>query len=305
MTGFTPVPEAFGGLGVKNVSLHPKDAHWEAAESLGAERGQTAEEFLEEAERRLKEFPYPGPDCLLPEDIVALGETGKLLAAQQKHADACPFCGSLVNSLVPSEARVAALRKVVTEGEERAPIGLPLQTPRLAAPAIQAREMTVRPFTYGPAVTVAGFLCVLVAGWTLIVTQRSIDPIQQNRVDLGLTEVLSGEALRNPQVFAISKSSVTISDDDLREVLKGPAALAYAKIAEIQVEPLREKEFRILLAHELGHVVKVGGLVSDKRVLYYQGAEARIDPVKFFVSLDGNRSKLLTAAAPSQSGVPD
>jgi hypothetical protein len=70
-----------------------------AAEELALQQGVAWETVLATDRERASNSTYPGPDCLLPDDLERLFSSGTLLdAAQADHVAGCRGCAALLAS---------------------------------------------------------------------------------------------------------------------------------------------------------------------------------------------------------------
>lgn len=73
------------------------------AERHARARGQSLQEFLEEDARRLRESPYPGPDCLQPFEVERYVREGVLPEGRLEHLRDCAMCAEVVQYAEPSD----------------------------------------------------------------------------------------------------------------------------------------------------------------------------------------------------------
>jgi hypothetical protein len=77
---------------------------------------------LKEGDWELLQSPYPGPECLRPDQVLAYGESGDLTQDQWDHVADCTYCAKLLAIATPDEhLREAFLNEV----RESAPKALP------------------------------------------------------------------------------------------------------------------------------------------------------------------------------------
>jgi hypothetical protein len=65
-------------------------------ERRAADLGMTPEQLLTDYGRRLRESTYPTPECLQPEDVQAMIDTGARTPEQAIHIEACQPCKQLL-----------------------------------------------------------------------------------------------------------------------------------------------------------------------------------------------------------------
>lgn len=70
-----------------------------AAEELARQRGTDAQEILRRNREAVRNSGYPGPDCLVPEEIESFfADPDGLEADRAKHAENCAGCSALLAS---------------------------------------------------------------------------------------------------------------------------------------------------------------------------------------------------------------
>jgi len=86
-----------------------------AAEELAQQRGTDSKEILHRDREQARNSDYPGPDCLVPDEIEYLfADPAGAEAGRAKHAISCPACSALLASagadLVETERILACVR---------------------------------------------------------------------------------------------------------------------------------------------------------------------------------------------------
>lgn len=261
-----------------------EDTYRAAAQRLGAERGLTPEQFIQDAGECLEKYDYPTPDCLSPEDIVAFSTSSILLDQQRRHADTCRFCGPLLQSLSPSPERIADLRRVVTSSEE-------------APQTVWARAWQgLSSSGWFPAAAMASAVGILVAGGSFFshstyqieaITPKSPAPFQ--------VENLTRQVLASSDVLKIQNTTSSASTEALRNVLTSSSARAYSKVVKVENESKREQQFQVYLLHEMNHqnLVEKNDTEKPPTQVRYQGVEAKFNVDQLFNKLDQKRPEVL------------
>lgn len=88
----------------------------QSAEILGNWVGKQADDVVAEYRGAVHESRYPGPDCLMPEQLLGFVETSDLDPQHLAHAAECAPCGGLLEAARPSaERRKAFLEALRSE----------------------------------------------------------------------------------------------------------------------------------------------------------------------------------------------
>lgn len=263
-----------------------EDTYRAAAQRLGAERGLTPEQFIQDAGQRLERYDYPTPDCLSPEDIVAFSTSATLLDEQRRHAETCRFCGPLLQSLSPSPERIADLRKVVAG---------PQEVPRTSWARAREAFAAIASGGWFPAAAMASIVCVLIAGWS-IVNQHPTFMAIEVPTPSGV-EVITRQVIANSDVLSIENSTSSKSIEALRKLLTSSTARAYSRVVKVDDESRRAQEFQTNLAKEMNHQKLAEKSATDKppTQVRYRDVEAKFDADRLFNKLDKKRPDMLSA----------
>lgn len=154
----------------------------EAERRAGRER-KTVEQILDADRQRLHATPYPGPDCLDPDDVQALLATDAAAAADDRreallsHVEGCDHCATL---LMLSEPSTATLDLVLSEARERA-------RPSMAAAAAAPIARAERPY----AMVMLDVACTVIPSLLALlwITWRLMHPASSESVPAALPPV--------------------------------------------------------------------------------------------------------------------
>jgi hypothetical protein len=123
-------PESKG----KEMKTEDKPRFLLAAEELARQRGTDAQEILRRNREAIRNSVYPGPDCLVPDEIESFFvDPAGLEAERAEHARNCAGCSAL---LAGAGVNPAEIERLMTEVRSR---------PRVVPGPVLAREEAARP----------------------------------------------------------------------------------------------------------------------------------------------------------------
>jgi tetratricopeptide (TPR) repeat protein len=152
----------------------------QAARDRAARFGCDLDDLLRHDLQQMRDSPYPGPDCLQPDEVMAYVEARELPPARLAHAETCPECRTLI-----------------------ATASQPPRLPR-EVPAPEASRQRAMPSVFSPALAAAALVLALgLFPW--IKTRLSLGPI---RVASASIVVLSADVadVRGPGSLGVGTS---------------------------------------------------------------------------------------------------
>lgn len=87
----------------------------------GAQRanklGEAAQETLEEDLKRMREASYPGPECLMPDELEEIAAAEELPEGAAAHLAACKDCSALLAAIQPDPDKVEQILQAVRQAD--------------------------------------------------------------------------------------------------------------------------------------------------------------------------------------------
>ncbi len=105
--------EVMGKASSPGAQTEEKPFYFQAAEIRGAAKGISTDQLLASYSERLRNFNYPTPECLIPDDVQAC-VSGELLSTDRlQHAENCEGCRNLLGAVQPAPGVVVELMEEV------------------------------------------------------------------------------------------------------------------------------------------------------------------------------------------------
>lgn len=90
-----------------------------AAEEEAKRQGTTWQQVLDDDLEAARATGYPGPECLLPDEVERFFIDGFLAAARMEHTANCTACSSLLESAAPEPAEIQRILAEVRASHRR------------------------------------------------------------------------------------------------------------------------------------------------------------------------------------------
>jgi len=122
----------------------------------------------------MRDARYPGPDCLEPDEVERLAQTGKLPASRLAHASACEGCERLLAGIQPAPAVFA---EILEEARQEAVLVV-AESPPNDQGGWGTRVVVRTRRRFVGELAVVGTAAALIVGFGVLLTSRGVDPTQ-------------------------------------------------------------------------------------------------------------------------------